>query len=401
MKKVELLAPAGNLEKLKVALTYGADAVFIGGKEFSLRSKASNFSLEEIKEGCEFAHRLGKKIHVTCNIVMHNNDVNHLEEYLINLEKAGVDAIITSSLFMVKLCKKLTNMEVHISTQQSIMNQEAINFWMSQGADRVVLGRECSIENMKTFRKNTPIEIEAFIHGGMCSSYSGKCMLSNLMVNRDANRGGCAYSCRWMYDLYEKDELITKRKEDYFKMASKDLCALKFIPDLIEAGVDSFKIEGRRKASNYIACVVKAYRRIIDNYYLKQELEYSKSINDISKCENRLTSYGFLKGNVSVEQMSYTIEETLLKAGEYIALVKECKDGYVYLDLHNKIENNTKYLVLSPIEDDYEIVVNELESKENRQIDYIRKEIETVAGKDVRFKCDKEIPNYSIIRLIK
>ena len=146
---------------------------------------------------------------------------------------------------------------------------------------------------------------------------------------------------------------------------------------------------------------MKAYRRIIDNYYLKQELEYSKSINDISKCENRLTSYGFLKGNVSVEQMSYTIEETLLKAGEYIALVKECKDGYVYLDLHNKIENNTKYLVLSPIEDDYEIVVNELESKENRQIDYIRKEIETVAGKDVRFRCDKEIPNYSIIRLIK
>ena len=190
MKKVELLAPAGNLEKLKVALTYGADAVFIGGKEFSLRSKASNFSFEEIKEGCEFAHRLGKKIHVTCNIVMHNNDVNHLEEYLINLEKAGVDAIITSSLFMVKLCKKLTNMEVHISTQQSIMNQEAINFWMSQGADRVVLGRECSIENMKTFRKNTPIEIEAFIHGGMCSSYSGKCLLSNLMVNRDANLGG-------------------------------------------------------------------------------------------------------------------------------------------------------------------------------------------------------------------
>ena len=146
---------------------------------------------------------------------------------------------------------------------------------------------------------------------------------------------------------------------------------------------------------------MKAYRRIIDNYYLKQELEYSKSINDISKCENRLTSYGFLKGNVSVEQMSYTIEETLLKAGEYIALVKEYKDGYVYLDLHNKIENNTKYLVLSPIEDDYEIVVNELESKENRQIDYIRKEIETVAGKDVRFRCDKEIPNYSIIRLIK
>lgn len=401
MKKVELLAPAGNLEKLKVALTYGADAVFIGGKEFSLRSKASNFSLEEIKEGCEFAHRLGKKVHVTCNIVMHNNDLNHLEEYLISLEKAGVDAIITSSLFMIKLCKKLTKMEAHISTQQSIMNQEAIDFWISQGADRVVLGRECSLSDMKEFRKHTPIEIEAFIHGGMCSSYSGKCMLSNLMVNRDANRGGCAYSCRWMYDLFEGDKLITESKDYFFKMASKDLCALRLVPDLIEAGVDSFKIEGRRKASNYIACVVKAYRRIIDEYYEKKELEYDKSINDISKCENRLTSFGFLKGNVGVEQMSYTIEETLLKAGEYIALVKYSKDGYVYLDLHNKIEDNTKYLVLSPQEDDFEIMVHELESKEKQQIEFVKKDVETVAGKDVRFACRKEIPAYSIIRLIK
>lgn len=401
MKKVELLAPAGNLEKLKVALTYGADAVFIGGKQFSLRSKASNFSLEEIEEGCSFAHKLGKKVHVTCNIVMHNHDLNGLKEYLLNLEKAGVDAVITSSLYMVSLIKKYTKMEAHISTQQSIMNQDCINFWISEGADRVVLGRECSIENMKEFRKNTPIEIEAFVHGGMCSSYSGKCMLSNLMVNRDANRGGCAYSCRWMYELFSKGNLVTKDDEHFFKMASKDLCAIREVPSLIEAGVDSFKIEGRRKASNYIACVVKAYRRVIDNYYEKKELEIDKSLNDISKCENRLTSYGFLHGNVTTEQMSYNIEETLLKAGEYIAMVKECKDGYCYIDLHNKLLDNCHYLVLSPNEDDYEIEITGLESKEPQQIEWKQKDVETVAGKDIRFKCQKDIPAYSIIRLIK
>ena len=398
MRKIELLAPAGDLEKLKVALVYGAEAVFIGGREFSLRSKASNFTLEEIKEGVDFAHKLNKKVHVTCNIVMHNNDVEPLKEYLIALDKIGVDAIITSSLHMVKLAKEYTSLEVHISTQQSILNTEAVNLFKSLGADRVVLGREVSLEDIEKICKNKPCEIETFIHGGMCSSYSGKCMLSNVMCNRDANRGGCAYSCRWRYNIHQKDKFITEGDE-FFKMSSRDLCAINEIPKLIEYGVDSLKIEGRRKASNYIACVVKAYRQAIDDYYEQREMKFEKYREDIFKCENRLTSFGFLHGNVKIEQMLYNLDERIIKVGDYVGLVLDSTQEYAYVEIHNKMEINHTYIVHSPIEEDYLITINEM-MKENVLGEFVvPMEVATIGKQVVRIKTNKRIEPYSIIRL--
>lgn len=400
MKKIELLAPAGDLEKLKVALIYGADACFIGGRDFSLRSKASNFTLEEIEEGVKFAHKLGKKIHVTCNIVMHNNDIKELKEYLIALDKIGVDAIITSSLYMVRLAKKYTSLECHISTQQSIMNKKAIDFFISQGADRVVLGRECSLSDIKEICEDKKCEVEGFIHGGMCSSYSGKCMLSNVMCNRDANRGGCAYSCRWKYNLYQDEQLLTEGDE-FFKMSSKDLCAIDHIPELIEYGLDSLKIEGRRKASNYIACVVKAYREAIDDYYAHKEMNFKKYHEDIYKCENRLTSTGFLLGNVKEEQMLYNLDERLIKIGDYVALVKDSDDNYAYVEIHNKLELNHTYLVHSPHEEDYEITISEMLQENVLHQFIVPTSVATIGNQIIKIKVEKRIDPYSIIRLIR
>ncbi|MCR5350678.1 MAG: U32 family peptidase, partial [Acholeplasmatales bacterium] len=263
MSKYELLAPAGDLEKLKVAILYGANAIFIGGLKFSLRSRASNFTIDDIKEACDFAHKHNAKIHVTCNIVMHNLDTDGILEYLKELENAGVDCIIASSLYILKLVKKHTKMEAHVSTQDSSSNYLTANLYKELGLDRVVLARELNLDEIEEVKKNTDIDIEAFIHGGMCVSYSGRCMLSNNMTNRDANRGGCAHSCRWQYDLIQNNNKLNP-DGDYFQMSSKDLCAIKAIPRLIDIGVNSFKIEGRMKSINYIATVVNAYRKIID-----------------------------------------------------------------------------------------------------------------------------------------
>ncbi|MDE6584715.1 MAG: U32 family peptidase, partial [Anaeroplasmataceae bacterium] len=261
---VELLAPAGDLEKLKIAILYGANAVFIGGLKFSLRSRASNFTIEDIKEGCTFAHRHNAKVHVTCNIVMHEIDTEEILEYLKELEKAGVDAVIASSVTILKLVIENTTMAAHVSTQTSCTNQEAIAYYQELGANRVVLARELTLEEIAEIKDKTNMELEVFIHGGMCVSYSGRCMLSNNMTNRDANRGGCAHSCRWCYNLYQADERINP-DGDYFAVSSKDLCAIEAIPRLLELGIDSFKIEGRMKSLHYIATIVKTYRTLIDD----------------------------------------------------------------------------------------------------------------------------------------
>lgn len=393
---IELLAPAGDLEKLKVALLYGADACFIGGKKFSLRSRASNFSLQDIKEGCDFAHKLGKKIHVTCNIVMHNNDINGLEEYLKDLEKCGVDAIITSSLYMAKLVKKITKMEVHISTQESSINEEAVSYFASKGADRVVLGRECSLDDMEKICKNKPCEIEAFIHGGMCSSYSGRCMLSNIMTGRDANRGGCAHSCRWKYKLYNDNKLITKDNE-YFSMSSKDLCGLKEVRRMIDIGIDSLKIEGRMKSLNYIACIVKAYREVISDY--NNDLPYNEEKYNfyLNACENRDTSYGFLHGEVTPQGQLFNLDLMLKKAGEFIGIVKDYdkENKICHLILKNKIIAGEKYLILSPNDPVKEITI------ERFYVQGEEKEVYSVASSIVSFKCEEDVKPYDIFRLKK
>ena len=310
MKKVELLAPAGNLEKAKIALLYGADAVYVGGKEFSLRARASNFTRDDLKELSKFAHNLNKKMYVTCNIIPHNEDFEGLENYLKFLSEIGVDAIITSSLGLIQKAKVIApNVEIHISTQTSITNSKAIKFWQTVGATRVVLAREVSIKEMEKIKKNTNLELEVFIHGGMCASYSGRCTLSNYMTKRDANRGGCAHSCRWNYRLFDGKHRVENKKY-FFNMGSKDLMSIDQIERLIKVGVTSLKIEGRMKSPYYIATVVRSYRMVIDEYYtigfVKEEtLELAKC--EIQKAENRLTSCGFLEGMVTPNEQLYEI----------------------------------------------------------------------------------------------
>ena len=244
MNKIELLAPAGDLEKLKWAIMYGADAVYLGGKKFSLRANATNFTIDEIKEGVKFAHEHNAKVYVTVNILFHEEDMTGLLEYLKELEDAKVDAIIVSDLFIIDLVKENNiNLEIHISTQECTLNSEAVKFYKEEGVKRVVLARESSKEDIKNIIDETNMDIEVFVHGAMCTCYSGRCMLSNYMTNRDSNRGGCAQVCRWVFDLY--DEYKTKISGDTeFAISPKDLSLLKYIPDLIDIGVTSLKIEG-------------------------------------------------------------------------------------------------------------------------------------------------------------
>ncbi len=300
---IELLAPAGDLEKLKIAIIYGADAVFIGGKEFSLRANASNFTLDDLIEGCEFAHSYGKKVYVTTNVIPHQNDKEGLLKYLKNLELAKVDAIIAASPYIIDTALEHTNLEVHISTQQSVMNIPTVNYWYDKGATRVVLARDMDLNEIKHITGAVKAEIEVFIHGGMCAGFSGRCSLSNHLTNRDANRGGCAHTCRWFFDL-EKDN--QKIEEVPFSMSSKDLSAVHEITDLIDMGVASLKIEGRMKSLHYIATVVQTYRQIIDEYTKTgMILDYQKYIEMLKNAENRETSIGFFHGLPSVDEQLF------------------------------------------------------------------------------------------------
>ena len=321
MKKIELLSPAGNLQKLKIAILYGADAVYIGGEKFSLRARANNFSLDDIKEGVKFAHKHHKKVYVTMNILPHNEDLSGLEEYLLYLDSIKVDAIIASSMTIISTCIKICkSTKAHVSTQMSSFNSACCNYLSSLGVERVVLARECNLKEIEEIRKNTNVQLEVFIHGGMCSSFSGRCMLSNHMVNRDANRGGCAHSCRWNYDLYDGENKINECS--YFNIGSKDLMALEAIPRLIDLGIDSLKIEGRMKSEYYIAKVVSAYRKLIDDYYKIKDikgLDFNTCKNEIQKAENRETSIGFFNGDVSINEQLYDRCDHPTK--EYVGIV--------------------------------------------------------------------------------
>ena len=295
--KVELLAPAGDLERLKVALLYGADAVYIGGNLFSLRANATNFTIEEIEEGVSYAHSLNKKVYVTVNIVLHNKEIKFIKEYLKQLEKIKVDAIIVSDPAIIDIAKKNTNLEIHLSTQQSTINYEAAEFYKKQGVSRIVLARECSKEDIQMIKNNVDIEIETFIHGAMCASYSGRCVLSNYLTNRDSNRGGCSQICRWDFDLLNKDKEPLKGEKN-FTFCAKDLSMLKHIPELIDMGVSSFKIEGRMRSLYYIATVVNIYRKVIDEYCnnkkdYKYNIEYEKILRE---CANRDSVVQFYNG---------------------------------------------------------------------------------------------------------
>ncbi|MBQ3253950.1 MAG: U32 family peptidase, partial [Acholeplasmatales bacterium] len=380
--------------KLKVAILYGADAVFIGGLELSLRSRASNFTLDDIKEACDFAHRHNAQIHVTCNIVMHNMDTEGVLEYLKSLEACGVDAVIASSLYILKLVKKYTKMEAHVSTQASTANEEAVDFYKTIGLDRVVLARELSLDEIAKVKKSTDIDIECFIHGGMCVSYSGRCMLSNNMTNRDANRGGCAHSCRWNYDLIHNGNILNP-KGDYFAMSSKDLCAIKAIPKMMDIGINSFKIEGRMKSLHYIATVVNAYRRIIDEYEATHKVEsYDLYLDAISKAENRLTGTGFLFHEPTINEQLYDLNLTC-PTKEFVGIVKsyDKENKIAYIEQRNYFKPHSNIEVFSP-RGTFIIPIKEIYDMDGNILDAARHPLQAI-----KFECDLPLEPYDLLRL--
>lgn len=373
IKKPELLAPAGNLEKLKVAIMYGADAVFVGGKEFSLRSQASNFSLEDIQEGVEFAKKYGAHIHVTCNIILHQDNLEGLKDYLKKLDEIGVTAIIVADPYIMKIAKDMKlGLEVHVSTQLSTLNSQAISFYQNMGMDRVVLGREVTYDDLKHIMDKVDVDIEYFIHGAMCIHYSGRCMLSNYLSRRDANRGGCSQSCRWYYDLYQDGELVNQENDMPFSMSSKDMSLVAHIGELIELGVDSFKIEGRMKSVHYIATVVSTYRKLIDTYcedpdHFQQSDYFEK---ELLKAANRAFCHGFYYEHPTVNEQLFNMrdehptQEFVMRIVDYDKETKLAKiEQRNYFKIGDQIE------VFSPHHDNLCFTVKKLYNEDMEEID--------------------------------
>ena len=344
MENIELLAPAGSLEKIKYAFMYGADAVYFGYKDYSLRANAKNLSREEIKEAVLYAHNLGKKVYVTVNIVFHNEDFKGLIDYLKYLSEVHVDAIITSDVAVMNIINEdKIDLCIHVSTQASILNYEAAKFYKNLGATRVVLAREASREDIKRIKDETGLEIECFIHGAMCTSISGRCVLSNYCTNRDSNRGGCAQICRWTFDYEDNGKLITDKP---FSMTPKDLNMVPFIKDMMDVGVNSFKIEGRMRSIYYVSTVILIYRRLIDKI-LSNTLteEYQKyALNILNRVANRESTPQFFDKLPGVEEQYYLGRDEVSNQ-DFLGLVIDYKDGIATIEERNyfKIGDNVQF----------------------------------------------------------
>ncbi len=374
INKPELLAPAGDLERLKVALLYGADAVYCGGPAFGLRANATNFTFEELKEGVEFAHSLNKKVYVTVNIVLHNREGNELLDYLKKLNETNVDAIIVSDPYIIDMAIKYTDLEVHLSTQQSTMNKEACKFFLEQGVKRIVLARECNKEQVREIINEVPVEIETFIHGAMCAGISGRCVLSNFLTNRDANRGGCSQICRWDFQLYdEKDNYIEGEKD--FTLCSKDLSLLEFIPEMIDMGIKSFKIEGRMRSIYYIATVVSIYRKVIDEYCNEKETyAYNKEYEKIlRRCANRDSVAQFFNGNYDYT-CSYYNGRMEVSNQDFLGQVLEYDEEkkIVIMEQRNYFEKGDEVEIFSPNKETISFIIDEIYDEDDNLIDVVR-----------------------------
>lgn len=355
MRNTELLIPAGSLDVLKTAVVYGADAVYIGGEAFGLRAKAHNFSLEDMKEGVEFAHSRGVKVYVTANILAHNDDLEGVEQYFEELKSVKPDALIISDPGVFAIAKRvLPEMELHVSTQANNTNYGTYLFWYQQGAKRVVSARELSLKEIREIRARIPedMEIESFMHGAMCISYSGRCLLSNFFTGRDANQGACTHPCRWKYSIVEETRPneympVYENERGTYIFNSKDLCMIEHIPELMESGIDSFKIEGRMKTALYVATVARTYRKAIDDYKVSPEL-YKKNLpwylDQISNCTYRQFTTGFFFGKPSDEAQIYD-NNTYLKEYTYLGIVGEQNEEGLY-----RIEQRNKFSVGEEIE---------------------------------------------------
>ena len=368
MEKVELLAPAGDLERLKLAFHYGADACYLGGKDFSLRANAKNFSLEDLKEAAEYAHSLNKKVYVTVNIIFHNEDLDGLIKYLKELEKINIDAVIVSDLAVVNIINENNiNLEVHLSTQASTLNSYAAKFWKDLGVKRIVLAREASKEDIKAIKEKTGLDLEVFIHGAMCTSFSGRCVLSNYATNRDSNRGGCAQVCRWMFDIDES--------KNTFMMMPKDLNMAKYIKDLIDIGANSFKVEGRMRSVYYVASIIMTYREIldkIDNNTLKQsDLDYAIAI--LNRTANRESTPQFFDKLPGYKEQYFNGREEQSNQ-DFLGIVKEYdeKNNMVILEERNFLQKGDIVEFIGPDIETFTYEINNIYDEDDNLIDVAR-----------------------------
>ena len=375
IQKPELLAPAGNMEKLHMALLYGADAVYLGGKMFGLRAFASNFSLAEMDEAVAFAHSLHKKVYVTVNIFAHNEDINNLPDYLRNLQAIGVDALLISDFGVWSVAREIIpEMPLHVSTQANTTNWAAVKAWENLGASRVVLARELSFTEMKEIGSKTEVELEAFVHGAMCISYSGRCWLSSYLTGRDGNRGACAQVCRWEFSLTEKNRPgeaydVAGDEQGTYIMNSKDLCLLPYLPQLMEAGICSFKIEGRMKSAHYAASVVSVYRRAIDacwrdpqHYTVRQEW-----LDELEKVSHRPYTTGFALGKPDATAQVYTTS-SYLQTHEFVGLVRDWDNGRLTVEQRNHMKEGETLEVFCPDGSLRTLVLKEMRNQDGEPI---------------------------------
>lgn len=402
MKKPELLAPAGNMEKLRMAIIYGADAVYLGGKAFGLRAFGGNFSREELAEAADFVHGQGKRMYVTVNIFPHNSDIEKLPDYLQYLQDIGADGILASDMGVISLAQKYAPaVELHISTQANSTNWAAVNAWAELGAKRVVLAREMSLREIREIREKCSVELEMFVHGAMCISYSGRCLMSNYLTGRDANRGSCAQPCRWNYALVEE-----KRPGQYFPVMedergtyifnSKDMCLLPYLPDVIQSGVDSLKIEGRMKSVHYVASVVKAYREAIDaycsspdNFTLRQAW-----LEELDKVSHRAYTTGFYYGRPTEKDQIYG-SSSYIQTSDFVGLVLDYdeKTGMALVEQRNNMKMGQEIEVFQPHLPGFRQILTEMYDDEGERID-----VAPHPQQHVRMKMAQPVEPYTILR---
>lgn len=400
MKKPELLAPAGTLEKLKFALAYGADAVYLGGKSFGLRAMGGNFTRDELKEGVDYAHALGRRVYVTLNIFPHDGDMRVLPDYLLYLQEIGVDAILVSDLGLLAVARRVApGLEIHISTQASTVNLEAVRMWESLGASRVVLARELSLSEIRHIRAGTSAELEIFVHGAMCISYSGRCLLSSYLTGRDANRGACAQPCRWRYALVEEKRPgkffpIEEDERGSFILNSKDMCLLPYLADVIESGVNSLKLEGRMKSVHYVASVTKAYREAIDAYFRGEREVKKEWLAELEKVSHRPYTTGFFYGRPDENDQIYgtsSYEQT----SDFVGVVRGFDEatGLTLVEQRNHMRVGEEIEIFPPTGEGWRQQITEMLDEDGFPIDRAPHPQQLV-----KMRLKKRIPPLTILR---
>lgn len=399
MKKIELLSPAGNFEKMEFAFAFGADAVYLGGKNFGLRAFSGNFSDEEISRAVEFAHARSKSIYVTVNIFPHEDDLKDLPRFLKHLDRSGVDGLLIADLGIFSMAQKIVpNLKLHVSTQANITNSESARMWENLGASRIVLARELSLDEIRRIRDAVDCEIEIFVHGAMCLSYSGRCYLSAYMTNRDANRGSCTQPCRWKYSLVEEKRPneffpIDEDERGTFILNSKDLCLLPRLDELLDVGIDSLKIEGRMKSVNYVAGVTKIYRQALDSYITGSFRLDPEWLEELQKISHRPYTTGFTFDDG--ESMQVYDSSSYVRDTEFLGIVRDFEDGIATVEHRNRFEIGDRVEFFQPRGQSFSQTLEEIRDEDGNQI-----EVANRVQQILRIRVEQPVERYTILRRI-